>query len=130
MSSKLTNHEIVHLFDVPLGSENEPKSDVEYHELGLWKDNDNLLDKPDLRKFEDLLNETFGTDDTILEEQVRFLNETNLPHEVPNNSSKGILLPSTSISNVIPPSVDSSNQSIAPYVSMCTKYKYYLSSFS
>ncbi|KAL4126598.1 hypothetical protein QTP88_010810 [Uroleucon formosanum] len=71
MNKKIVDEEIIHLLDIPSGSEDgfEIESDVENDKVDLWNEYANLLDEPNLEEFEKLLSEQFSTE-TILDDKL------------------------------------------------------------
>lgn len=71
MNKKIVDKEIIHLLDIPSGSEDgfDIESDVENDKVDLWNEYANLLDEPNLEEFENLLSKQFNTE-TILDDIV------------------------------------------------------------
>jgi hypothetical protein len=71
MNKKIVDNEIIHLLEIPSGSEDgfEIESDVENEKVDLWNEYANLLDEPNIEEFEKLLFEKFNTE-TILDDKV------------------------------------------------------------
>ncbi|KAE9523298.1 hypothetical protein AGLY_016246 [Aphis glycines] len=100
MNKNLVDKEIIHLLEIPSGSEDgfETESDVENEKVDLWNEYENLLDEPNIEKFEKLLSEQFNVE-TILDDKVEFPifeNEYDEPHTSIETNTTDLFLPSTS----------------------------------
>ncbi|KAL4126528.1 hypothetical protein QTP88_010749 [Uroleucon formosanum] len=96
MNKKIVDEEIIHLLDIPSGSEDgfEVESDVENDKVDLWNEYANLLDEPNLEEFEKLLSEQFSTE-TILDDKVELPIFEPQASAIETNTTD-LLLPSTS----------------------------------
>ncbi|KAE9521638.1 hypothetical protein AGLY_017934 [Aphis glycines] len=100
MNKNLVDKEIIHLLEIPSGSEDgfETESDVENEKVDLWNEYENLLDEPNIEKFEKLLSEQFNVE-TLLDDKVEFPifeNEYDEPHTSIETNTTDLFLPSTS----------------------------------
>jgi len=96
MNKKIVDEEIIHLLEIPSGSEDgfDIESDVENDKVDLWNEYANLLDEPNLEEFEKLLTEQFNTE-TILDDKVELpIFEPQTSAIETNNTD--LFLPSTS----------------------------------
>jgi len=96
MNKKIVDEEIIHLLEIPSGSEEclDIESDVENDKVDLWNEYANLLDEPNLEEFEKLSTEQFNTE-TILDDKVELpIFEPQTSAIETNNTD--LFLPSTS----------------------------------
>ncbi|XP_060873874.1 piggyBac transposable element-derived protein 3-like [Metopolophium dirhodum] len=100
MNKKLVDKEIIHLLEIPSGSEDgfETESDVENEKVDLWNEYGDLLDETNIEKFEKLLSEQFNVD-TILDDKVElpiFEHVYDEPQTSIETNTTDLFLPSTS----------------------------------